>query len=126
MNRKDRAPRQNQAIDKELKKAKSYFTAMRVQQRAAMKMRKAPIYQPQPISEDDIEENVAATMQAHSSACNAFESHKEITMLYDQAASESLDYVLNCVERLKNLSATEEEIAPIWADFEKHQMMLAH
>jgi hypothetical protein len=47
-------------------------------------------------------------------------------MLYDQAASEMLDYVLNCVERLKNLSATEEEIAPIWADFEKHQMMLAH
>jgi hypothetical protein len=126
MNRKDRAPRQNQAIDKELKKAKSYFSRAKRNQSIADKMRNKRIYEPKPINEDDIEENVAATMQAHSSACNAFESHKEITMLYDQAASESLDYVLNCVERLKNLSATEEEIAPIWADFEKHQMMLAH
>ena len=126
MNRKDRAPRQNQAIDKELKKAKSYFSRAKRNQNIADKMRNKRIYEPKPINEDDIEENVAATMQAHSSACNAFESHKEITMLYDQAASESLDYVLNCVERLKNLSATEEEIAPIWADFEKHQMMLAH
>ena len=126
MNRKDRAPRQNQAIDKELKKAKSYFSRAKRNQSIADKMRNKRIYEPKPINEDDIEENVAATMQAHSSACNAFESHKEITMLYDQAASEMLDYVLNCVERLKNLSATEEEIAPIWADFEKHQMMLAH
>ena len=91
-----------------------------------MKLRKAPIYEPQPIEEDDIEENVAATMQAHSSACNAFESHKEITMLYDQAASEELDYVLSCIERLTKLSATEAELAPIWAEFEKHQLMLAH
>lgn len=122
----ERAPRQQQAIDKELKKAMSYFTALRVQQRASMKMRKAPIYEPQPIEEDDIQENVAATMQAHASACNAFESHKEITMLYDQAASESLDYALSCIERLTKLSATEAELAPIWAEFEKHQIMLAH
>lgn len=104
----------------------SYFTALRVQQRASMKMRKAPIYEPQPIEEDDIQENVAATMQAHASACNAFESHKEITMLYDQAASEMLDYALSCIERLTKLSATEAELAPIWAEFEKHQTMLAH
>lgn len=123
---KDRAPRQQQAIERELKKAHSYFTSMRVQQRAAMKMRKAPIHEPKPLEEDDIEENVAATMQAHASACNAFETHKEVTMLYDQAASESLDYALSCIERLKKLSATDEELAPVWAEFEKHQTMLAH
>lgn len=123
---KDRAPRQQQAIERELKKAKTYLTKMRREQDIANKMRHKRIYEPTPVEEDDIQENVAATMQAHASACNAFESHKEITMLYDQAASESLDYVLSCVERLKKLSATDEELAPVWAEFEKHQMMLAH
>ena len=123
---KDRAPRQQQAIERELKKAKTYFTKLRREQDIANKMRSKRIYEPTPVEEDDIEENVAATMQAHQSACNAFESHKEITMLYDQAASESLDYALSCIERLKKLSATEEELAPVWAEFEKHQMMLAH
>jgi mannose-1-phosphate guanylyltransferase len=126
MKTKQRAPRQQQAIEKEMKKAHSYFTSMRIYLNSAMKMRKAPIYEPAPLDEDDIEENVAATMQAHQQACNAFESHKEITMLYDQAASESLDYALSCIERLKKLSATDEELAPVWAEFQKHQMMLAH
>ena len=122
----ERAPRQQQAIDKELKKARDYFTRTKRNQSIANKMRSKRIYEPQPIEEDDIEDNVAATMQAHSQACNAFESHKEITMLYDQCASESLDYVLSCIERLTKLSATEAELAPIWAEFEKHQLMLAH
>jgi hypothetical protein len=47
-------------------------------------------------------------------------------MLYDQSASEMLDYALSCIERLTKLSATEAELAPIWAEFEKHQLMLAH
>ena len=122
---KDRAPRQQQAIERELKKAKTYMTKLRRELDIANKMRSKRIYEPKPVEEDDIEENVAATMQAHQSACNAFESHKEMTMLYDQAASESLDYALSCIERLKKLSATEEELAPIWAEFEKHQKMLA-
>ena len=122
---KDRAPRQQQAIERELKKAYNYFQSLRRQQSFANSLRKKPIYEPTPVEEDDIEENVAATMQAHQSACNAFETHKEITMLYDQAASESLDYALSCIERLKKLSATDEELAPVWAEFEKHQMMLA-
>jgi len=122
----ERAPRQQQAIDRELKKAYSYLTKLKREQSIADKMRNKRIYEPQPIEEDDIQENVAATMQAHASACNAFESHKEMTMLYDQAASESLDYALSCIERLTKLSATEAELAPIWAEFEKHQTMLAH
>lgn len=122
----ERAPRQQQAIDKELKKARDYFTRTKRNQSIANKMRSKRIYEPQPIEEDDIQENVAATMQAHASACNAFESHKEITMLYDQSASEMLDYALSCIERLTKLSATEAELAPIWAEFEKHQTMLAH
>jgi hypothetical protein len=122
----ERAPRQQQAIDKELKKARDYFTRTKRNQSIANKMRSKRIYEPQPIEEDDIKENVAATMQAHASACNAFESHKEITMLYDQSASEMLDYALSCIERLTKLSATEAELAPIWAEFEKHQLMLAH
>ena len=122
----ERAPRQQQAIDKELKKALSFLRSMRSKQIRANKLKSAPIYEPKPIEEDDIQENVAATMQSHASACNAFESHKEITMLYDQAASEELDYALSCIERLTKLSATEAELAPIWAEFEKHQTMLAH
>ena len=121
----ERAPRQQQAIDKELKKAMTYLAKLTREQSIADKMRNKRIYEPDPIEEDDIEENVAATMQAHSSACNAFESHKEITMLYDQCASESLDDALSCIERLTKLSATEAELAPIWAEFEKHQLMLA-
>jgi hypothetical protein len=124
MNRKDRAPRQNQAIDKEIKKAFSYFKSMRIQLSVAASQRKKAIFEPKDLEEEEMNDDFAC--KQHASACNAFESHKEITMLYDQCASESLDYVLNCVERLKNLSATEEEIAPIWADFQKHQMMLAH
>ena len=50
----------------------------------------------------------------------------QVSMLYDQEASESLDYALSCIERLTKLSATEAELAPIWAEFEKHQLMLAH
>lgn len=122
----ERAPRQQQAIDKEIKKAHNYFRSLRIQQSHAMKMRKAPIFEPSPIEEDDLEEDIAITMQAYNQACNAFESHKDITLLYDQCASESLDYALSCIERLQKLSATEEELAPIWAEFEKHQLMLAH
>ena len=123
---KDRAPRQQQAIERELKKAHNYIVRAKRNQTIADNMRSKRIYEPSPLEEDDIQENVAATMQAHASACNAFESHKEITMLYDQNASEMLDYALSCIERLTKLSATETELAPIWAEFEKHQTMLAH
>ena len=126
MKTKQRAPRQQQAIERETKKAYSYLKSMRIQLSVANSQRKKPIFEPAPLDEDDIEENVAATMQSHQQACNAFESHKEMTMLYDQAASESLDYVLSCIERLKKLSATDEELAPVWAEFQKHQMMLPH
>jgi hypothetical protein len=124
MKTKDRAPRQQQAIDKELKKAKSYFQRARIEHSVACSQRKKPIHQPDDLTEDELNDDFA--FKQYQQANNAFESHKEITMLYDQAASESLDYALSCIERLKKLSATDEELAPVWAEFEKHQMMLAH
>ena len=120
---KDRAPRQQQAIERELRKASSYFKKMRIQTAVATNQRKKPIYEPAPLDEDDLNDDFV--FKQHQQANNAFESHKEITMLYDQAASESLDYVVSCIERLKKLSATDEELAPVWAEFEKHQTMLA-
>ena len=123
MKRSERAPRQNQAIDKEIKKAHNYFKSLRIQQFKAMKMRKVAIFEPAELEEEELNDDFA--FKQHASACNALESHKEITMLYDQCASESLDYVLSCIERLTKLSATEAELAPIWAEFEKHQLMLA-
>ena len=79
----ERAPRQQQAIDKEIKKAHSFLRSMRI--KTAMKRDKLRSLS-RAIDEDDIEENVTATLQAHQQACNAFESHKDITLLYDQRA----------------------------------------
>jgi hypothetical protein len=90
----------------------------------ASSQRRKPIFEPSELEEEELNDDLA--FKQHASACNAFESHKEMTMLYDQEASESLDYALSCIERLTKLSATEAELAPIWAEFEKHQLMLAH
>lgn len=121
---KDRAPRQQQAIERELKKAHSYFKSMRIQLSVAKSQRNKTIYEPSALTDEELDDTLA--VEQYQQANSAFESHKDITMLYDQCASESLDYALSCIERLKKLSATDEELAPVWAEFEKHQTMLAH